>query len=366
LLALKYPRFSVVAWSIAMTFSSKKLRYSIAVVVFLALTLVSLRVYGLFINERKEALLRAERATEQSGLLKAEAQQIEEQADSHFNVSKAELPTTASPNEKVRIYVEWITSSTAYLSRQNTALLESARQRAYASAEREYAANHWLITKHILYRLWMTITGVTESDDDRISFISANTKAYPKAKISMLDRKLVGAQACNNRTIVCNAACKWSTSVTQVMRCVDACGRCDAEWQAAATGWDSLFDPSKVVESQIPANEASAIATIRKVNEAEMIYASEHPNLGFSPDIPTVGGIPNEDADPATTRSKNGYSFTYIAGEQVNHAIRSYTIAAIPNQVGRTGVRSFYSDETGEIHFNARGPADVSNPVVGD
>jgi hypothetical protein len=349
-----------------MNISSKKLRYSIAVVIFLALTLASLRVYGLFTNERKEALLRAERATEQSGLLEAEVQQIREQADSAAAVVNAELRTAGSTDEKVRIYVEGVTAVNAYLSRQETAIVESARQQAYASAEREYAANHWLIAKHILYRLWRTITGVTESDDDRISFISANTKAYPEAKVSMLDQKLVGAQACDSRTIACEAACRWSTSFTQVLGCIDACGSCKAEWDAAVKGSAFLFGTSKIVESQIPANEASAIATIRKLNEAEMIYASEHPNLGFSTDIPTVGGILNEDADPATKRSKSGYSFTYTPCEKLNGAIRSYTIVAIPNQAGRTGVRSFYSDETGEIHYNSRGPADASSPVVGD
>ena len=130
-------------------------------------------------------------------------------------------------------------------------------------------------------------------------------------------------------------------------------------------GWVSLLTNSKAPDSQISGNESAAITTITQLNEAEIFYASEHPNLGFSPDIATVGGMLHEDADLATTTSKNGYTFTYIAGEQVNHAIRSYTITAVPNQVGRTGQRSFCSDETGEIHYNADGPANAGGPVVG-
>jgi ferredoxin len=335
------------------------------VVIFLAVTLLSLRVYDLFINERKEALLRAERATEQSRSLAAAAQQIREQPDSAGRIGKAELDAAVSPHEKVRIYVEFATSDEGYLSRQNTASLGSFQQQDNAAAEREYASNVWLMTKHILYRAWMALTGVTESDEDRVSFLTANTQAYPDAERSMFEQALVAAQACENRNIACKAACKGSTTTVQAVRCVGACGRCSTEWEAASTGWASLHPSYKGGVPQIPANEASAIATIGEVNEAEMIYASEHRNLGFSTDIVTVGSMLHENSDLAIARSKSGYAFTYTAGEQLNHAIRSYTIVAPPNQAGRTGHRSFYSDETGDIHYNDDGPADASSPTFG-
>ena len=45
-----------------------------------------------------------------------------------------------------------------------------------------------------------------------------------------------------------------------------------------------------VTRSTIPAHEASAIASIRAINEAEMIYASSHPDMGFTADLAMLGG----------------------------------------------------------------------------
>jgi hypothetical protein len=61
---------------------------------------------------------------------------------------------------------------------------------------------------------------------------------------------------------------------------------------------------------------------------------------------------------------KSGYTFTYAPGEKVNGAIRSYTVTAVPDQVGSTGQRRFYSDQAGEIRYNAFGPADATSPVL--
>ncbi len=125
----------------------------------------------------------------------------------------------------------------------------------------------------------------------------------------------------------------------------------------------AAFTIPKITKSQIPAHEASAIASIRAINEAEMMYSSSHPDTGFTPDMTTVGGMLQGGADLAAGR-KSGYTFTYTPGEKVNGAIRSYTITAVPDQVGTTGERRFYSDEGGEIHYNASGPADASSAVI--
>ena len=104
----------------------------------------------------------------------------------------------------------------------------------------------------------------------------------------------------------------------------------------------AAFTIPKLTKSTIPAHEASAIASIKAISEAEMIYASSHPDLG----------------------RKSGFTFTYTAGEKVNGAIRSYTITAVPDQVGTTGQRRFFSDETGEIRQSSSGVADASSPEL--
>ncbi|MGB8887060.1 MAG: prepilin-type N-terminal cleavage/methylation domain-containing protein [Candidatus Korobacteraceae bacterium] len=128
----------------------------------------------------------------------------------------------------------------------------------------------------------------------------------------------------------------------------------------------AAFTIPKLTKSTIPAHEASAIASIRGINEAEMIYASSHPDLGFTADLATLGGTAQGGGehmldDALVSGRKSGYSFTYTPGEKVNGAIRSYTISAVPDQVGTTGQQRFFSDETGSIRSNSSGPADASS-----
>lgn len=131
----------------------------------------------------------------------------------------------------------------------------------------------------------------------------------------------------------------------------------------------AAFTIPKLTKSQIPAHEASALASIRAINEAEMIYSSTHPDVGFTADLAILGGTSQSGGEqtidqPLATGRKSGYTFTYTPGEKVNGAIRSYTITAVPDQVGTTGQRRFYSDESGEVHNNSSGLADANSPVL--
>jgi type IV pilus assembly protein PilA len=131
----------------------------------------------------------------------------------------------------------------------------------------------------------------------------------------------------------------------------------------------AAFTIPRLTKSTIPAHEASALASIRAVNEAEMIYASSHPDLGFTADLAMLGGTTQSGGEGTidnvlASGRKSGYTFTYTAGEKVNGAIRSYTITAVPDQVGTTGQRRFFSDESGEVRFNSSGPADASSPEM--
>lgn len=131
----------------------------------------------------------------------------------------------------------------------------------------------------------------------------------------------------------------------------------------------AAFTIPKLTKSTIPAHEASAIASIKAINEAEMIYASSHPDTGFTPDLQMLGGTAQGGGEqtidnPLANGRKSGYTFTYTPGEKVNNAIRSYSISAVPDQVGTTGQRRFFSDESGDIHYNADGTADASNPTI--
>ena len=131
----------------------------------------------------------------------------------------------------------------------------------------------------------------------------------------------------------------------------------------------AAFTIPKLTKSTIPAHEASAIASIKAINEAEMIYASCHPDVGFTPDLAMLGGTAQSGGqetidNPLASGRKSGYTFTYTPGEKVNGAIRSYTVTAVPDQVGTTGQRRFFSDESGDVHYSAEAVADVTSPVI--
>jgi type IV pilus assembly protein PilA len=131
----------------------------------------------------------------------------------------------------------------------------------------------------------------------------------------------------------------------------------------------AAFALPKIMKSQIPAHEASALASIKTIHESEMIYSGMHPDLGYTQDLATLGGTAQGGGEQTIDNNlasgrRSGYTFTYTPGEKVNGAIRSYVITAVPDQIGTTGQRRFYSDESGEIHYNGAGPADVASPVI--
>ncbi len=109
----------------------------------------------------------------------------------------------------------------------------------------------------------------------------------------------------------------------------------------------AAFTIPKLTKSQIPAHEASAIASIKAINEAEMIYASTHPDQGFTADLAILGGTSQgggeQTLDNVTASGrKSGYTFTYTPGEKVNGAIRSYTLTGVPGPGGHDGAASIF------------------------
>jgi Spy/CpxP family protein refolding chaperone len=111
-------------------------------------------------------------------------------------------------------------------------------------------------------------------------------------------------------------------------------------------------------------NESSAIATMRTLNTAEVVFASTY-KKGFTDGLnrmgqPTqVGTQPDENhadlVDPILSGIanggsnlsfiKNGYRFTFIAGPGAFGSLQAYTVLAQPLEYGVSGKRSFYTDQ---------------------
>ena len=130
-----------------------------------------------------------------------------------------------------------------------------------------------------------------------------------------------------------------------------------------------------LIRSKMAANEASAVATIRSVNTAEVVYSSTYaiPNV-FALALQDLGdGGVTANCAPAKTPTNTsaclidsavenalvGGTPGYKSGYQLLYTTPtagSYTINADPVTVNSTGVRGFYSDQTVVIRFVNPGP----------
>jgi len=113
-----------------------------------------------------------------------------------------------------------------------------------------------------------------------------------------------------------------------------------------------------LLRARIAANESSAVASVRTINTAEVAYNSAYPTVGYSADLPSLGGT---SCSPPSSSSaclidttlaagtKSGYSFNYSsAGSPV---LSAYQVWANPIVANQTGVRSFCSTGDGVVRF---------------
>jgi len=134
-----------------------------------------------------------------------------------------------------------------------------------------------------------------------------------------------------------------------------------------------------LLRSRIAANEASAVGSVRTINTSEVTYASTYSDIGYSADLASPG--PNGTTCTSTVTSagaclidqvlagatastspKSGFFFTYTNTAGTPSII--YTLSAQPAVRGQTGQRTFFSDQSGVIRFDAVGTATVgSSPI---
>jgi type IV pilus assembly protein PilA len=138
-----------------------------------------------------------------------------------------------------------------------------------------------------------------------------------------------------------------------------------------------------LLAARTSANEASAVGSIRTINSSAVTYASTW-GVEFPASLAAMGGAPGGVAvcgadllmDPvlanatAAATAKSGYFFTYV-GANATPALGgctgflNYTVVAQPANVGQTGQRGFFSDESGVIRYTTDGsaPTVASDPL---
>lgn len=99
----------------------------------------------------------------------------------------------------------------------------------------------------------------------------------------------------------------------------------------------------------ISSNEASTFMSLRAINNAEMQFKLSHPVYGTLADLKEANLI----SDPYLANGlKSGYKFQATPYPEV--AFQWYA-EGIPERYSSSGIRSFYTDETGAIRLQDTG-----------
>jgi type IV pilus assembly protein PilA len=124
-----------------------------------------------------------------------------------------------------------------------------------------------------------------------------------------------------------------------------------------------------LVNSKISANEASAVASIRAINTAEVSYSATYG--GFANTLANLGG-----ADPCTKSAetaclldqslaggtKSGYNFVAVGSNPSGGANTAYVVGAAPEMFDRTGKRLFCSTDKGVIRTDLNTGSSTTPP----
>ena len=111
-----------------------------------------------------------------------------------------------------------------------------------------------------------------------------------------------------------------------------------------------------LLRARMSANEASAVGSVRSINNAEASYNAVYTNVGFSTSLTALGGT--APCTPSSTTgcfidsvlangTKSGYSFAVQVGSipAAGGLNLSYSAIATPQALDITGVRYFCSFE---------------------
>jgi type IV pilus assembly protein PilA len=126
-----------------------------------------------------------------------------------------------------------------------------------------------------------------------------------------------------------------------------------------------------LVHAKINADEASAVASIRAINTAQVTYQATYPAQGYAGALANLGG-----AEPCTRSAttaclldqslaggmKSGYNFAVVADNPANGTNTTYVAGAAPVVFDRTGVHLFCSTDKNVIREDPNAGASTTPP----
>lgn len=125
------------------------------------------------------------------------------------------------------------------------------------------------------------------------------------------------------------------------------------------------------LQSRIAANEASAVASLRNIDTAQMTFSSAYPSVGFAASLSVLGPgtTPGNTSSSSTTALlldgvlgcpagtgttpciKAGYNFV-ISGDGLTPSL-TFAAKADPTVTNQSGRRHFYTDSSFLVRYNA-------------
>ncbi len=129
------------------------------------------------------------------------------------------------------------------------------------------------------------------------------------------------------------------------------------------------------LHSRIAANQASAVASLRVLNTAEVAYSVTY-RTGYSSALASLGpsstGFPTASAAGfidaiLASSTKSGYTFSYQPStDATTGRTEAYSINAGPVTPGMSGKNYYYTDQSGVIRQNSTTVATASDsPIAG-
>jgi type IV pilus assembly protein PilA len=115
-----------------------------------------------------------------------------------------------------------------------------------------------------------------------------------------------------------------------------------------------------LLRARIAANEASAVASLRTLNTAQISYNSSYPTVGFATSLVSLAGTSCSPPGSSgaciidtqlASGSKSGYSFALSGTSGTPNS--TYTFIATPLTPNQTGVRYFCSFGDAVVRFSA-------------
>jgi type IV pilus assembly protein PilA len=113
-----------------------------------------------------------------------------------------------------------------------------------------------------------------------------------------------------------------------------------------------------LLRARMAANESSAVADVRTLITAEITYASDHPEAGFTCRLSDLRGGKFV-SGPLATGQKSGYVFGLqnCSTEGASGPNTKFQVVAYPVTQNQTGARAFCADESSVIKVDSGGSA---------